>query len=91
MPNVPYSYEVNVKLVTENGSLTTICSLSNRSLSSSLTLVLFKAGGMSVVGLDLEGLSMSRRTISLHLKTSTVAPSFKVFNPKDIEKTSKSR
>ena len=30
MPNVPYPYEVNSKLVTGNGSLTPICSLSNQ-------------------------------------------------------------
>ena len=41
MPNVPYPYEVNDKLVTGNGSLTTICSLSKRSLSPSLTLFEF--------------------------------------------------
>ena len=38
MPNVPYSYEVNWKLVTGNGSLTPIFSLSKRSLSPSLTV-----------------------------------------------------
>ena len=32
MPNVPYPYKVNGKLVTGNGSLTPICSLSNSSL-----------------------------------------------------------
>jgi hypothetical protein len=41
MPNVPYPYEVNWQLVTENGSLTPICSLSNRSLSPSLTVSLY--------------------------------------------------
>ena len=39
MPNVPYHYEVNSKLVTGNGSLTPISSLSNRSLSPSLTVL----------------------------------------------------
>ena len=38
LPNVPYHYEVNSKLVTGNGSLTPISSLSNRSLSPSLTV-----------------------------------------------------
>jgi hypothetical protein len=38
MPKVPYPYEVNGKLVTGNGSLITICSLSNRSLLPSLTV-----------------------------------------------------
>ena len=38
MPNVPYPYEVNGKLVTENGSLIPICSLSNSSLLPSLTV-----------------------------------------------------
>jgi hypothetical protein len=38
MPNVPYPYEVNSKLVTGNGSLTPTSSLSNRSLSPSLTV-----------------------------------------------------
>ena len=38
MPNVPYSYEVNGKLVTGNGSLIPISSLSNRSLLPSLTV-----------------------------------------------------
>ena len=38
MPNVPYPYEVNWHLVTGNGSLTPICSLSKRSLSPSLTV-----------------------------------------------------
>ena len=38
MPNVPYPYEVNWKLVTGNGSLTPICSLSKRSLAPSLTV-----------------------------------------------------
>jgi hypothetical protein len=32
MPNVPSSYEVNWQLVTGNGSLKSICSLSNRYL-----------------------------------------------------------
>jgi hypothetical protein len=38
MPNVPYPYEVNWQLVTGNGSLTPICSLSNSSISPSLTV-----------------------------------------------------
>jgi hypothetical protein len=38
MPKVPYLYEVNSKLVTENGSLIPICSLSNRFLLPSLTV-----------------------------------------------------
>ena len=37
-PKVPYHYEVNGKLVTGNGSLIPICSLSNRSLLPSLTV-----------------------------------------------------
>ena len=41
MPKVPYPYEVNVKLVTGNGSLIPICSLSNRSLLPSLTVHTF--------------------------------------------------
>ena len=36
MPNVPYPYEVNWHLVTGNGSLIPICSLSNHFLSPSL-------------------------------------------------------
>ena len=40
MPKVPYSYEVNGKLVTGNGSLIPICFLSNRSLLPSLTVLL---------------------------------------------------
>ena len=36
---VPYPYEVNGKLVTGNGSLTPVCSLSNRSLLPCLTAV----------------------------------------------------
>ena len=39
MPNVPYPYEVNWHLVTGNGSLTRICSLSDPSLSPSFTLL----------------------------------------------------
>ena len=38
MPEVSYPYEVNGKLVTGNGSLIPICSLSNCSLSPSLTV-----------------------------------------------------
>ena len=38
MPKVPYPYEVNGKLVTGNGSLIPICSLSKRSLLPSLTV-----------------------------------------------------
>ena len=38
MPKVPYPYEVNGKLVTGNGSLIQICSLSNCSLLPSLTV-----------------------------------------------------
>ena len=38
MPKVPYPYEVNGKLVTGNGSLIPICSLSNRSLLPSLNV-----------------------------------------------------
>ena len=38
MPKVPYPYEVNGKLVTGNGSLIPICSLSNRSLLPSSTV-----------------------------------------------------
>ena len=41
MPIVPYPYEVNGKLVTGNGSLTPICSLSNRSLLPSLTVDIY--------------------------------------------------
>ena len=41
MPKVPYSYEVNGKLVTGNGSLIQISSLSNRSLLPSLTVLSF--------------------------------------------------
>ena len=44
MPKVPYPYEVNGKLVTGNGSLIPICSLSNRSLLPSLTVVKKCAG-----------------------------------------------
>ena len=40
MPYVPYPYEVNGKLVTGNGSLMPICSLSNSSLLPSLTVPL---------------------------------------------------
>ena len=40
MPKVPYPYEVNGKLVTGNGSLIPICSLSNSSLMPSLTVFL---------------------------------------------------
>jgi hypothetical protein len=40
MPKVPYPYEVNGKLVTGNGSLIPICSLSNSSLLPSLTVVI---------------------------------------------------
>ena len=40
MPKVPYPYEVNGKLVTGNGSLIPICSLSNRSLLPSLTVLI---------------------------------------------------
>ena len=39
MTKVPYPYEINGKLVTGNGSLMPICSLSNRSLLPSLTVV----------------------------------------------------
>ena len=42
MPNVPYSYEVNGKLVTGNGSLIPISSLTKRSLLPSLTVPHFK-------------------------------------------------
>ena len=38
MPNFPYFYEVNWQLVTRNGSLTPICSISKRSLSPRLTV-----------------------------------------------------
>ena len=38
MPKVPYPYELNGKLVTGNGSLILICSLSNSSLVPSLTV-----------------------------------------------------
>ena len=41
MPNVPYPYLVNGKLVTGNGSLIPISSLSNRSLLPSSTLPSF--------------------------------------------------
>jgi len=40
MPKVSYPYEVNGKLVTENGSLIPICFLSNRSFLPSLTVVI---------------------------------------------------
>ena len=39
MPKVPYPYEENGKLVTGNGSLISICSLSDRSLLPSLTVL----------------------------------------------------
>ena len=40
-----YTYEVNWQLVTENGSLTPICSLSKRSLSPSLTVHEIRVSG----------------------------------------------
>ena len=40
MPNVPYPYEVNGKLVTGNGSLISICFLLNCFLSPSLTVLI---------------------------------------------------
>ena len=46
MPNFPYSYEVNGKLVTGNGSLIPISSSSKRSLLTSLT-VLYNAINIS--------------------------------------------
>ena len=39
MPKVPYPYEANGKLVTGNGFLIPICSLSNSFLMPSLTVV----------------------------------------------------
>ena len=39
MPKVPYPYELNGKLVTGNGSSIPICSLSNSTLLSSLTVL----------------------------------------------------
>ena len=39
MPNVPFPYETNWQLVAGNVSLTPICSLSNQSLSPSLTVL----------------------------------------------------
>ena len=47
MPKVPYPYEVNGKLVTGNGSLIPICSLSNRSLLPSLTVATISAHWLS--------------------------------------------
>ena len=44
MPKVPYRYEVNGKLVTRNGSLIPICSLSNCSLLPSLTVLISFSG-----------------------------------------------
>ena len=41
MPNVPYPYEANSKLVKGNGSLIPISSLSNRSLLPSLAVLCF--------------------------------------------------
>ena len=41
MPNVPYPYEVNWHLVTENGSLIPISSLLNSSLLPSLTVLTY--------------------------------------------------
>jgi hypothetical protein len=41
MPNVTYPNEENWQLVTGNGSLTLICSLSNRFLLPSLTVPFF--------------------------------------------------
>ena len=43
MPSVPYPYEVNWHLVTGNGSLIPICSLSNSSLLPSLTVLYIQA------------------------------------------------
>ena len=40
-PKVPYPYEVNGKLLNGNGSLIPICSLLNRSLLPSLTVLIF--------------------------------------------------
>ena len=40
MPKIPYPYEINGNLVTENGSLTPICTLSKLFLSQSLTISL---------------------------------------------------
>ena len=51
MPNVPYPYEVNWHLVTGNGSLIQICSLSNSSLLPSLIVVCFLKLGPIFVNL----------------------------------------
>ena len=47
MPKVPYPYEVNGKLVTGNGSLITICSLSNPPLLPSMTVVVVVVDGQN--------------------------------------------
>ena len=44
MPKFPYPHEVNGKLVTGNGSLIPICSLSNSSLMPSLTVTSKQSG-----------------------------------------------
>ena len=56
MPNVPYPYEVNWQMVTENSSLTPICSLSKCSLSPSLTVVRFDrfSGCLGIVNQGLQ-------------------------------------
>ena len=60
MPKVPYLYEVNGKLVTENGSLIPICSLSNRSLLPSLTIFSKDAILGSVPSISSEVLGLSK-------------------------------
>ena len=48
MLNVPYSYEMNGKLVTGNGSLIPISSLSNRFLLPSLTVIIYNLGDKNI-------------------------------------------
>ena len=52
MPKAPYPYEVNGKLVTVNGSLIPICSLSNRSLLPSLTVFPSSIGSQTCLALS---------------------------------------
>ena len=72
MPKVPYPYEVNGKLVTGNGSLIPICSLSNSSLLPSLTVQ---------QNLNRKETTMYRRVESILLQKSTFPHKFTVNFP----------
>jgi hypothetical protein len=85
MPNVPYPYEVNGKLVTGNGSLIPIRSLSNRSLLPSLTVLVYSKGACANFGQNAHVCVRLEFWQNAHVRAMCVRPKIECANVRACE------